>query len=424
MKNIHTKKNQAGFSLMELLIVVVVMLTIMSAVFTLMRGSINTANANYEMTGATQNLRNSHEFITRDVLVTGDGFKGVSNVWLPTAFVTRYLTARPASVLDPANKGFMSIGAIVADNNLPAGINVLGDNPSITVGSVKPNTDRLTLLAADSNFPSIDIPVGAIDLNSGRIAIPATRIGDFRAGEIYYITSGGTGVFGMVTAVDAGSNMIFWAEGDALGLNRLGTTGLLAAGTGLGANPSSLRRVNIINYFVDADSRLIRRVFGVQNAGFIDSVIAEHIVSLQFRYILEPSAAGTIFEPPVAQLEINQASRVRMIEPTVSVETAYGLQDGQKRQVEGTTQVGVRNIQFLEAPVPVDAFGNSGLANPGPTPIITPSQTPSPTPTPMPTPTPTPTPTPMPTPTPSPTPNPTATPTPNPTPTPCKGKKC
>jgi hypothetical protein len=44
-----------------------------------------------------------------------------------------------------------------------------------------------------------------------------------------------------------------------------------------------------------------------------------------------------------------------MIEPAISVETAYALQDEQKRQVEGTTQVGVRNIQFLKAPVPIGA---------------------------------------------------------------------
>lgn len=408
---------------MELLIVIVVMLIIMSAVFSLMRGSITTANANYEMTGAAQNLRNSHEFITRDILVTGDGFKGVSNVWLPTAFVAAYLTARTASVLDPANKGYISVGAILADNNLPAGINVLGSSPSTTISSVKPGTDRLTLLAADPNFSSIDIPVGAINLNLGQIAIPSARIGDFQVGEVYYITSGGTGVFGTVTAVNTATNVIVWAEGDALGLNRLGTTGLLAAGTSLGASPSSLRRVNIINYFVDADSRLIRRVFGVRNAGFIDSVIAEHIVSLQFQYILEPSAEGTLFDPPIADLQPNQASRVRMIEPAISVETAYALSDGQKRQIEGTTQVGVRNIQFLTAPVPVDAQGNSKLLNPGPTPEITPpSSSPTPTPTPIPTPSPmpspTPTPTSMPTPTPTPTPMPTPTPTPTPMPTP------
>ncbi len=421
MKKTSAKKNQIGFSMIELLVVMVVMLIVMTAVFALMRGSITTANTNYEMTGATQGLRNAQEFIARDVLVAGDGFKGVSSIWLPTAFIAKYLTARQAAVLDPTNKGFISIGSVIADNNLPAGVNFLGADPSITLGSIKPLTDRLTLLAADPNFSTIDIPVGAIDLNLGRIAIPSTRIADFNTGEIYYITSGGSGVFGTVTAVDAAANVIFWAEGDALGLNRVGTTGLLAAGTNLAGSPSSLRRVNIINYFVDADSRLIRRVFGTSNAGFIDSVIAEHLVSLQFRYILEPSANGTIFMPPSDELAFDQSSRVRIIEPSVSVETAYALEDGQKHQVEGTTQIAVRNIQFLKAPDPIDAQGNSALPNPGPTSAFTPPPNPTPTSTPVSTPTPAPTPTatatPNPTPTSTPVATPTSTPVPSPTPT-------
>jgi prepilin-type N-terminal cleavage/methylation domain-containing protein len=425
MRKISAEKNQAGFSMIELLVVMVVMLIVMTAVFALMRGSITTANTNYEMTSATQSLRNAQEFIARDVLVAGDGFKGVSSIWLPTVFVSKYLTARQTSVLDPTNKGFISIGSVIADNNLPAGVNFLGANPSITLGSIKPLTDRLTLLAADPNFSTIDIPVGAIDLNLGRIAIPSTRIADFKTGEIYYITSGGSGVFGTITSVDAATNVIFWAEGDALGLNRVGTTGLLAAATNLAGSPSSLRRVNIINYFVDADSRLIRRVFGVQNAGFIDSVIAEHLVSLQFRYIMEPSANGTILMPPDKDLAFDQSSRVRIIESSVSVETAYPLQDGQKRQVEGTMQVAVRNIQFLKAPVPMDAQGNSALANPGPTPALSPTPTAAPTATPVSSPTPaptatatsTPTATPTATPVKTPTAAPTSTPVPTPTPT-------
>lgn len=421
MKKTPAQKIQSGFSIIELLVAIVVLLIVITAVFALMRGSITTANANYEMTGASQGLRNAQEFIARDALVTGDGFKGISNVWLPTTFVAKYLTTRTTAVLDPTNKGYVSLGSITGDSNVSAGVNVLGNNPTITLTSVKPTTDRLTLLAADPNFTTIDIPTGGINLNLGRIQIPSARIADFKVGEIYYITSGGTGVFGTVTSVDAASNFIFWAESDALGLNRLGTTGSLAAGTNLGASPASLRRVNIIHYFVDADSRLIRRVFGVQNANFIDSVIAEHLVSMNFRYILEPTTTGTIFLPPVKVLELDQSSRVRMIEINLAVETAYTLQDGQKRQVEGTTQVAIRNIQFLAAPVPVDAQGNSTLTNPGPTPYLTPNATPAPSPIPTATPKPTATPSPIPTATPSPvptaTPKPTATPSPTPAPT-------
>jgi len=84
----------------------------------------------------------------------------------------------------------------------------------------------------------------------------------------------------------------------------------------------------------------------------------------------------------------------------VEVETAYPLQDGKYYKVESTTQIGVRNLQFSEAPVPQDSQGNTDLPNPGPTPNIPPTTSPTPvkTPTPIPTPSPTPMSTPSPTP--------------------------
>lgn len=403
--------NQSGFSLMELLIVIVLMLVIMAATFSLMQGTMATANTNFEMTSAAQGLRNSNEFLARDILVAGDGLKGVSNIWLPTLFVTDYLSSRPASDLDPLNRGFVSIGSILSDDNVPAGVNVKDSNPATTVFE---NSDRLTMLAIDPNFSAIDVPVGATNLATGLINIPSVRIGDFTAGEVYYVTSGGTGAFGTVTNVDTAGNNITFAEGDAFGLNRYGNTGSLGVATNRGGSPSALRRVSIIHYFVDADGRLIRRAFGVENNGFVDSVIAEHLVGMQFRYILKPTGTGLIFDQPKDQIEIAESVRVRMIEPSLSVQTAYPLQDGNFETVNGITQIGVRNVQFLEAPVPLDSAGNTSLPNPGPTPELTPEPTPTPTPTPTPVPTP-PSPTPTPPP-PTPTPVPTATPVPTPPP--------
>jgi prepilin-type N-terminal cleavage/methylation domain-containing protein len=140
--------NQSGFSLMELIIVMVVMLIIMGATFSLLHGSMTTVNANYEMTTAAQVLRNSQEFLNRDILVAGDGLKGVSNVWLPTSFVTGYLTSRSAAALDPENRGFVSVGSNLSDENVPAGTNVKDSNPPTTVLE---NTDRLTMLSTDGN---------------------------------------------------------------------------------------------------------------------------------------------------------------------------------------------------------------------------------------------------------------------------------
>src|SRR5215213_5218471 len=110
MKNLKVKNNQKGFSMMELIIVMVITMIILAAVFSLMRSAITTANANFEMTSATQGLRNAQEYITRDVLVAGDGLKGLANVWLPTTFVTQNLTARTASAIEPTNQGFLNTG--------------------------------------------------------------------------------------------------------------------------------------------------------------------------------------------------------------------------------------------------------------------------------------------------------------------------
>lgn len=421
-KKMRNKHVQSGFSVMELIVVLVVMMIVLAAVFSLMRGTIITANSNYEMTAAGQGLRNGQEFITRDALVVGDGFKGVSNIWLPTAFVTNYLTARTAATLDPANAGFVSVGAVVSDDNVPAGKSVLNTNPATTV---LPASDRITMLAVDPSFSPIPLPGGSADPATGEITIPGGDTSDFAVGEIYHLAGGGNGSFGAITAISGGN--IVWQQGDAFGLNYSGGTGNIGTATGGdGSEPATLTRVNIVHYFVDASGKLVRRAFGVKGAPFVDSVVAEHVTNLQFQYTLQPDVNGTIYNTPIAQVDLDKAAMVRMVRSSVEVETANELYDGQKHRVEGITEIGVRNLQFEQAPVPYDPQGNTTLPNPGPTPYMTPLPSPSPTPSPTPatTPTPTPSPTPSgspaptPAPSPAPTPAPTATPPPTPTPSP------
>ncbi|MGI8883566.1 MAG: PilW family protein [Pyrinomonadaceae bacterium] len=390
------KSGQKGFSLMELLIVLVIMLIILGAVFSLLRGTVITANTNYEMTAAGQGLRNAQEYISRDLLVVGDGLKGISNVWLPTAFVTKYLTARTAAAIDPSNQGFVSVGAVVSDEKVPAGVKVSNTTPATTV---LPETDRITLLTIDPSFLPVPLPANTTNVETGEIKIPGGNVTQYKVGEIYYITGSGNGSFGMLTSKNGGS--IYWQAGDSFGLNRFGNAGNIATAAGINGNqPSTLLRVNIVHYFVDADKKLTRRVFGVKGQSFIDNTIAEHVVTLKFRYVLKPDSNGIIYEKPAAQIDLSDGSLVRTVEPMVEVETAYPLQDGKYYKVEGTTQIGVRNLQFSEAPVPQDSQGNTDLPNPGPTPNIPP--TPSPTPVKTPTPIPTPSPTPMSTPSPTP----------------------
>lgn len=403
---------------MELVVTMAVTLIILSGVFTLMRGAIITSNANFEMTSATQSMRNAQEFLTRDILMTANGMKGLSNVWLPTRFVTRFLTFQSASAIDPASNGYVSVGTMITDNNVTPGIPVPNSNPPTTY---LPLSDRITLLTVDPTFTAIPLTSGDVTSATGEIRVPASRIDEFSVGEIYFISNGGSATFGTVTAVDTAGLRIVWAAGDTFGLNQTGLMGALNAVSSVGS-AMNLTRANIVQYFVDGDGKLVRRAFGVRSEGLIDSVVSEHFVTLQFRYVLKPPNTSTILEQPIDTLAWGDSALVRTVEISIRVESAYPLQDGEKHQVDSVTAIGVRNLHFLEAIDPRDANGNTDLPNPGPTPRIIPTPTPTPS-TPTPTPTViTPTPTPSGTPTPTPTPTPTQTPTPTPTPTPATGE--
>ncbi len=416
---------QKGFSLLEVTVVMAVMMVVMGAAFSLLRGSIITANANYELTDAQQSVRNSQEYMNRDILMIGDGLKSIGNTYITTSFTTSYLTSELASVIDSGGTGYVSVGPVYSDFDVPAGVAVQNTTPATTVLE---HSDRLTMMAVDRSFTTVDALWS--DYNTGSIYIEPVSVADFSVGEIYFLTNGSSATFVTVTNTDAATGEIRFANGDPYNLNVTGWTGGMASVSYWGSQPLSAMRVQLIHYFVDAEGRLIRRAFGVKGAGFADSIVAEHIVDLKFKYTLNPTTTGTLlFDQPITSLDTaQQRAAVRMIEPLVIAETAYPLQDGQKHRVESITQIATRNMQYSESAVPVDNEGNTNLPPPAPTPFVTPTPTPTPPPTPLPTPTPTPVPTVTPTPTPAPTgtptpaptatPVPTATPPPTPVPTP------
>lgn len=342
------KKSQAGFSLFEMMVVLILLMVIMSAVFSLLRGTIKTSNSNYEMTSATQGLRNSQEYLNRDILTLGDGAKNTTNILLPTSFVTNYLTSRTAAQIDSSSQGFVSSGVIISDNDVPANKNVPGTNPATTVSA---ETDRISFLTEDKTFLPVQITPEDVNVSNATITVPDAVINNFKVGEVYFISNGITGTFGMITRVNTGAKTIRMESGDSIGINQPGNNGTLWT-VRSGDMSMSIMRVQLINYFVNAQQLLVRRVFGVAGSGFVDNVVAEHVTQLQFRYTLRPESGTEILNQPVNSFDLGDATLVRMIEPFVEVETAYALQDGNKQKISGVTQLGVRNLQFTEAANP------------------------------------------------------------------------
>jgi prepilin-type N-terminal cleavage/methylation domain-containing protein len=353
--------NQQGFSLIEMILTMGIMVIVMTAVASLMRSSMSLSVNAYEMTDAQESLRTAQEFINRDLVSAGDGLKTMSNIPVTKTFVNNYLSLNP--IVDPSLPATVTnLGILTTDNDVPANTVVKGPDPSIAtnplvyVRSSPVLTDRQTMLQIDSDFTPIALLAPAINAAGSTITISDADVGRFTAGEIYFLTSSVGGTFATVTSVvnDAGatSTLTFAqgaAAGDKFGLNVTGAGGRINTISAGGTLATSLQRMRIIHYFVTADGMLMRRVFGVKGAGFRESAIADHVISVQFAYSLSPDANGNIVQPVTRLTSLDQQIAVRQVEVTVTVETPHATQNGQRPTLSMTTSTSVRNMQFRQA---------------------------------------------------------------------------
>lgn len=354
--------NQAGFSLIEMTITVAVMLVVTAAIASLVNSSISIATATYELTDAQESLRTAQEFINRDLMSAGDGLRNMANIPVTKTFVQNYLAITP--VVDPLlpNNPVTNLGILTTDNDVPANKIVYGQDPAVAtsplvyVRSSPVLTDRQTILQIDNDFTPIALLAPAINANGDTITIGDADRSRFTVGEVYFLTSSVGGTFGTVTAVAniAGPNSTLTfaagsAAGDKLGLNVTGAGGRINTISAGGTLATSLQRMRIIHYYINSDGMLMRRVFGVRGAGFRESAIADHVISVQFLYSLGPDANGNIVQPVTRLTTLDQQIAVRQVEVTVTVETPHALQKGLRQNMSMTTSTSVRNMQFRKA---------------------------------------------------------------------------
>ncbi len=344
MHSNSNKAAQAGFTVVEMIIAVTVMAIIAGAVFALMRDSMRVASTTYELTDAQQSLRTAQEYINRDLMNAGDALTSINNIKVPRNFVTNYLTVAP--VADPSTPGYVNLALLTSDNDAPAGTVVLGATPT-TLHS-NPQTDRITILQIDPSFTPVALAATAINLNGNQITVTSTA--PYRVGEVYFLTSSVGGVFGTITGLPSGPPRITFNNGDALGLNVSGVGGQINTISASRTLPTSLMRVKIIHYYVTSAALLMRRVFGVRGTSYSDSLIAEHVIGLQFRYFLSLRDAGGNVMQPVEQLTTStQQVAINQVEVSVAVETPHALQTGARQPLSMTTSTSVRNMQFKTA---------------------------------------------------------------------------
>lgn len=347
---------QAGFSLMELLISMTVMLIITGCALALIGSSLKFTNATFHLTDAEQSLRTAHEIINRDLTTAGNGLRGVSLIKLPRTFVANYLTLTP----DPADPNYVNLALVVSDDSVPGNTAVPQSNPA---GNVLGGSDRMTILTLDTSFqPSVSLPAGRITVSGSNtnIVVAAAERPRFQVGEIYAVATQIGLAFGVISSIDSVTNTLVMSNGDVYGINETSATAPIysVAGLNLGASmPASIMRMQIIHYYVavvNGNNLLFRRVFGIKGAGFIDSVIAEHVTNLQFRYLLNKTDPNGFVPQPVRQVTPADRLKVREVETTIAVETVRAINpvtnsNNGRQNISITTATTVRNLQFREA---------------------------------------------------------------------------
>ncbi|MCU1265765.1 MAG: hypothetical protein JWM21_2083 [Acidobacteria bacterium] len=344
--------SQGGFSIIEFIVAMTVMLIVIGGIFALVRDSMKVALTTYEMTDAQQNLRTAQEFINRDLMNSGDGLESISNIRTPQAFVTNYITLNP--VTDPSTPGIINLGIFTTDNNVPANTAITG---AVPVTTIRTGTDRQTILEQDQEFlfnnrNSISLAAAAVNPASSTITIPA---GDpmtiFTQGEVYFLTSSAGAAFCTITSINIAARQLSFVAGDLYGLNQPGAVGNIWAISGGSTLATSLQRMRIIQYYVTSTGLLMRRVFGVPGSGFRESMIAEHVLDVQFNYsIITTDSVGNVTPSATTALTTSaQQLGVRQVEVRVTVETPHVIQNGSRQQLTMTTSTSVRNMQFRQA---------------------------------------------------------------------------
>ena len=338
-------RSHQGFSLVESMVALTIMLIVMGAVFALMRDSMKVATVTYEMTDAQQNLRTAQEFISRDLMNAGDGLESISNIRSPQAFVTSYVTLNP--VTDPSTPGIINLGIFTSDNNVPANTPVIG---AISATNLRAGTDRQTIMEIDPAFTAVSPTV--IDPTGSTITLPVgSAMSQFTSGEVYFLTSSAGATFGVITGINTVARQLSFATGDPYGLNLTGAAGHIKTISAGGTLATSLQRMRIIQYYVTSTGLLVRRVFGVPGAGFRESTIAEHVLDVQFNYSLITTDATGNVTPSATTALISSAQQlaVRQVEVRITVETPHAIQNGSRQPLTMTTATSVRNMQFRQA---------------------------------------------------------------------------
>jgi prepilin-type N-terminal cleavage/methylation domain-containing protein len=381
-----TRRGDAGFSLLEIMVSMTIMLLIMGGTFAAMTSAMRAEKATRNIVTLNSNLRSAMDLMVRDMLQVGQGLPVGRVIGIPNgAGSTRIVRPGPD-----------------ADGGC-AGTDLFPDAPTISAVTVGPDlgprlngacTDVITTLAHDGAFDNVNVssiaangrsltvyPWGAdADDNTDDdldIADAPDVAGDnVRVGDLLEVSKGSTSVLVAVTAV-AGRRITF-EPGDPLGINQFdvptgvqGTMNRLKAQDPIDEDDevvdagvvqegqSRVSRVRMITYWIDtttdpASPRLVRQV----NAGPINAV-AFDIHAFRLTYDIanglpNPPAnvrmtnADMTLASAACAPQVCSPNQIRKANVTLAIRSGESAAEAGYYQNALYTQVALRSLAFVD----------------------------------------------------------------------------
>lgn len=334
---------QAGFSLLELLVSMIIFLIISTTVWGLMRAAQTSRSTVTEQTQLAKNMRIALNLISRDAYNAGFGYPAASTVILPDNRISAAL-----GIPNDSDTSRDTVPPVISGNNVTL-------NTFNTVANVR--TDQVTFLHKDPTFNvvgGVSQPLGinAATTTSGGIdeIVPLSGSNSScRVNDIYVVIGNTGATVGLSTAL-SGTNRIQFSNGDLLGLNQTGTSGTLRQIT----VPASIQRVRMVTYHVTADGTLTRREYAniLPAVAFVDEPLVYNVENFQIQYVMDN---GTVSDNPSAGPDgvagnsddtQNNLAAIRQIRFTVSTRSTERNSSGQPYRESLTTTVSTRNLGY------------------------------------------------------------------------------
>jgi type II secretory pathway pseudopilin PulG len=361
-KTAHSKKHpQAGFSIIELVIALALLIIVSGAVFGLMKAATADRFSTNQHLEILQNLRVAMNAIERDALDTATGSYPHSTVTgspqLPQNALHNIMSAIPTTPSGPdflvpllPGQGVNPVGACNTDQVTfiykTARFRDLNNN-NFNAGDIFDQTNNLIIQSFDENG-SGGTYRATISNNAQNNGATNTVCQKY---DLYlYQTNGNYYIFVMSNTPD-GTQYINFANTDPLSFNHTPSTGGVFPassfdGSGVlnGGGAGTLSRIRMVTFYVASDGTLYRRTYGADvmgvgaspYPGYYDEPLAYNINNMQVLYTMKdgtttqnPLANGNVLQnmQNVRQVSISLTAQSPQFDPRINSRPTFTVSD-------------------------------------------------------------------------------------------------